>query len=58
MSKAALQIAAWRKDPVLFVRQNFKVEPDLWQIEALEAIGSSDPNKSRISLQACAGPGK
>jgi hypothetical protein len=58
MSKASDQIAAWRKDPVLFVRQNFKVEPDLWQIEALQAIGSSDPNKSRISLQACAGPGK
>jgi hypothetical protein len=58
MSKAASLIAGWRKDPVRFVRDNFKIEPDAWQLEFLEALGSTDKNKSRISLQACAGPGK
>jgi hypothetical protein len=42
----------------MFVTECLKVTPDLWQIEALEALGSADKNKSRISLQACAGPGK
>lgn len=46
----------WRGDPARFVRDNFKVEPDAWQLEALQAY--ADPKKQRISLQACAGPGK
>jgi phage terminase large subunit len=55
---AAETIAEWRKSPLKFVRDNFHIEPDAWQVEALEALGSTDKNKSRISLQACAGPGK
>lgn len=58
MSKAASLIAEWRKDPAKFVRDSFKIEPDAWQLEFLEALGSPEKNKSRISLQACAGPGK
>lgn len=46
----------WRSDPVQFVRDNFKEEPDMWQAQALRAF--ADPAKQRISLQACAGPGK
>lgn len=55
-TEAFRRIKAWREDPLLFVRDNFKVEPDAWQVEALQALG--DPSKQRISLQACAGPGK
>jgi len=52
------EIRKQRDDPAYFVRKHFNVEPDAWQLEALEAFGSKDPKKRRISLQACAGPGK
>lgn len=52
------KIREWKANPILFVREVFKVEPDIWQAEALEAFASNDPMKTRISLQACAGPGK
>jgi hypothetical protein len=58
MSSAALLIRKWRSDPVSFVTDNFKVQPDAWQKEALSALGSKDKNKSRIALCSCAGPGK
>lgn len=58
MSKATVRIAEWRKNPLLFVTDNFKIQPDAWQIDALKILGSSDPKHSRISLTACAGPGK
>lgn len=58
LSEAADTLASWRIDPVKFVRDNFDVEPDAWQVEALRAFGSQDQNKLRISLQACVGPGK
>jgi len=50
------KIKIWREDPVVFVREVFGVEPDEWQIEVLRAF--ADPTKPRISMQACAGPGK
>lgn len=61
MSKAlaaAATIRRWRENPVVFVVENFGVEPDAWQRKALEAFPSMDADKQRISLQACAGPGK
>lgn len=48
----------WRLDPVSFVREVFQVEPDVWQRLALMAFASDDPIMKRISMQACAGPGK
>lgn len=53
---AAAQIRQWREFPEVFVRQQFGVEPDLWQLDTLRAF--ADPATPRISLQACAGPGK
>jgi hypothetical protein len=44
----------WRKDPVLFVRELFKAEPDLWQIDVLMAC----VDHQRIAMKACKGPGK
>ena len=52
------KIKLWRKDPVIFVKDNFGVTPDLWQEQALRAFASKDKELLRISLQACAGPGK
>lgn len=56
MGFASETIAMWRRNPVAFVRQNFGVEPDEWQKDALMAF--ADPTLPRISMQACAGPGK
>lgn len=47
-------IKAWRKDPVKFVRDQFGVEPDVWQIDFLIAIR----DQNRIAAKACKGPGK
>lgn len=57
MNKAAQAIKEWREKPLKFVWDNFKVELDKWQAEAVEKFGSPDP-KIRLSLQACVGPGK
>lgn len=47
-------ISRYRRDPVAFVRECFGVEPDPWQLEALEAF----PINRRLALQAAKGPGK
>jgi len=52
----AEQIRRWRLDPSAFVREQFGVVPDEWQADALRAF--ADPKIPRISMQACAGPGK
>lgn len=38
--------------------ENFGVTPDAWQAEALTHFGNQDEARMRLSLQACAGPGK
>lgn len=50
------RIRRWRKDPVLFVREVFNVEPDLWQARVLAAFARKECD--HIAMQACAGPGK
>jgi hypothetical protein len=49
-------IRRWRHNPIDQVRECFQAEPDPWQADVLMAF--ADPLKPRISLQACAGPGK
>lgn len=44
----------WRVDPVAFVRENFQVEPDPFQLDVLRAF----PTQQRIAMKACKGPGK
>lgn len=51
-------ITRWRKNPCDFVFENFGVDPDEWQRDALNAFVRNDHRTLRISLQACAGPGK
>lgn len=54
MKVSAGDIRAWRDDPVKMVRDLFKVDPDLWQQEALREY----KNHKRLAMKACAGPGK
>ena len=56
LSAAQKRIKRWRENPVQFVIDNFGVEPDAWQADALMAL--VNPLIIRVSLQACAGPGK
>lgn len=59
MSQQAIEkIRLWRRDPVRFVRDNFVVEPDEWQIDALNALGGSYNPKRMLCMKACTGPGK
>lgn len=58
MSPTAAQIKRWRENPCIQVEERFRVTPDIWQRDALMAFASSDPDKQRIALRACAGPGK
>jgi hypothetical protein len=56
---AAQKIAYWRELPYgacRFVVDNFGATPDAWQEQLL--IAFANPTVQRISLQACAGPGK
>jgi hypothetical protein len=56
---AAQKLASWRELPhgaCRFAVDNFQFTPDPWQEETLIAFGN--PAIQRISLQACAGPGK
>lgn len=50
----------WLEHPADFVRESYSdeqgrpIEPDPWQVEALEALA----RKRRVSIRACHGPGK
>ena len=58
LSRAASNILFYRENIIEFVREQFKVEPDIWQEKALIAFASGEHKIFRLSLQACAGPGK
>ena len=60
MNPSAAQIRLWREDRGIlrFVSDNFRVQLDPWQEKALLLIASPRPEDQRVSLQACAGPGK
>lgn len=51
--KAAL-LLRWKHDPIAFVRELFKAEPDEWQAEFLRAYITG----KRTYAKACKGPGK
>lgn len=52
------RIRGWRENPLGFVHENFKIEPDIWQKKFIELLPSRDPKYKRIALKACVGPGK
>lgn len=53
---AAAKIRQWREYPRKFVWDNFAVEPDAWQHEALESVAGGGVR--RLAMKACVGPGK
>lgn len=53
-AKASANIRRWRGDAKAFVREVFKVEPDAWQLDVLDAL----PRNQRLAMKACKGPGK
>lgn len=56
--EAQRKIKHWRENPVAFVYDNFGVDLDPWQIDALEPIGGSPNPRRRLGMKACTGPGK
>ena len=54
MDVSLSRLEQWRAHPVVMVREEFGVEPDAWQFEALEAF----PHNNRLAMKACKGPGK
>ncbi len=56
MNTVSELIRTYRHNPIRFVREQFKIDPDPWQKSFLSDF--SDPKKQRIALKACVGPGK
>jgi phage terminase large subunit len=48
------KLKRWKLDPASMVREEFGVEPDAWQLEALAHF----PHCNRLAMKACKGPGK
>lgn len=58
MTPAQERIRVWRADPVTFVREVLRVEPDEWQKDALALLGGAPNPARRLNMKACTGPGK
>lgn len=60
LEQAAARIKLWREERGIlrFADEEFRVKLDPWQEKTLLAFASPDADKRRISMQACAGPGK
>lgn len=56
MRPVSSKLKRWREKPLQYFHEELKITPDRWQEKALTAL--EDPSIQRISLQACAGPGK
>lgn len=56
LMQAAEAIKTWREKPIRFVTEELHAVPDKWQEQTL--LDLEDPKIQRVSLQACAGPGK
>lgn len=58
LTRAQERIRRWRVDPVSFVVDNFGIEPDEWQRDALALLGGPSNPKRKMVMKACTGPGK
>lgn len=50
------KLLEWRGDALKFAVEAMGFEPDVWQVDALNA--ASQPGRQRVAMKACAGPGK
>lgn len=55
---AGERIRIWREQPLQFVRDNFHLEPDLWQADVLNSLGGAPNPRRKVAMKACTGPGK
>jgi hypothetical protein len=55
---AKAKLRTWREYPAQFVHDNFGVDPDPWQVDALNSLGGNPDPRRRLCLKACTGPGK
>lgn len=55
---AASKIKEWRDNPVMFIRDQFKVEPDAWQADALMHMAGNKDWRKRLGMKSCTGAGK
>jgi hypothetical protein len=59
LARIGARIRGWRENPAAFAYEELKFEAgDVWQQRVFDVFPSQDPDKLRISLQACTGPGK
>ena len=58
MNSSQAKFKSWRENPAQFVHEQFKVDPDKWQLEALNSLGGSYNPARRVCMKACTGPGK
>lgn len=58
LRQAQNRIREWRENPIRFCVDELRIEPDPWQAQVLKLFPSQAPIEKRISMQACAGPGK
>jgi phage terminase large subunit len=59
LARLGARIRDWRENPAAFAYDELKFEAgDPWQQRVFDVFPSQDPDKLRISLQACTGPGK
>lgn len=58
MTPAQLKIKSWRENPAQFVFDNFQVESDQWQLDAMAPLGGPTVARRRVVAKACTGPGK
>lgn len=57
-SQAVGKLKGYASDILSFVSEEFGVKPDRWQTKALLNFANKENKIFRMSLQACAGPGK
>lgn len=55
---AAARIKEWRFNPAKFAHENFQLDLDEWQRDALAPLGGDYNPRRRVGMKACTGPGK
>ncbi|HLX21644.1 MAG TPA: hypothetical protein VKR23_15975 [Gaiellaceae bacterium] len=56
LERARATLLRWKARPIEMVREQFGVEPDVWQAETLKLF--AEPSTQRLALKSCKGPGK